>query len=433
MHFNGTSSLPPYERFQEMTESLVTTLEEDEVPPSDFRIARFVVEWMEFYRNNKTVILDQLNQKAADAAPFRDQISFVHRQHYRYLSHHVVTSDVEDSILKMSALVDQVSKTGPKSKVKGEVDKQAAVLFALPADVLQVALGKLSSFKDLVRAGTINQKIRSSVLNIAAWKQHPSYQAAVQQPDYDLFKQFLEVLKLYGGSKDEKSRNFAKELATAFFFDASEDSLRCFLRDNGIEGRAFLHDLLKDVDLGHRRQLTLTSARWLHEDKLTLKFLLQKCPSLTSLRLDAVETLFDEDLKNCPAHLSSFSCEACPKVEGLFLQTWPNPSNLQSLNLSGCKAFQATHLAKNLPKFTHLHTLELRGLKLTDEDLAFLPKLNQLEKIDLSQNPALTDNTLKALAAIPTLKTIVLKGNKGLTSAAIRDLKTNRPNIVIET
>jgi len=87
---------------------------------------------------------------------------------------------------------------------------------------------------------------------------------------------------------------------------------------------------------------------------------------------------------------------------------------------------------KALATTTNLRSLELRKTGQTDETLKLVAKLPRLESIIIGDNSKFTDEGLASLGESKSLKTIEIKNITGITNKGIRDFKTKYPTIAIK-
>ena len=142
--------------------------------------------------------------------------------------------------------------------------------------------------------------------------------------------------------------------------------------------------------------------------------------------LKADEYLFMPDEKNVSGFVDSLAVVArCRSVRGLFV---PRTDNLHEA---------LTRVAK----IQHLSRLRMRGTDVNEDDLAVLAGMKNLQDLDLSQNPTVTDAGIAALSGLENLRVLDLTSTSvtgtGLTPwtdfrDALRDIQYSG-SIVIES
>lgn len=298
----------------------------------------------------------------------------------------------------------------------------------LPADLLRVVMSFLN-LKELMQVSWVSKNFRRHMLEIQTWRSNHMFQKLLRSGKRDgrvARDQFTKVLRGF------QQQAITPRLATEFTTRAGHDVWRFYLEEIDKDGRDLLYQLLKEQDLSSMQFLYLPGYNWLDKDNLNFEFFLKKCPNLAGLHVGGGQTFITDSILKGIAErypeLTHFNCENSSLVTGSYLNSWP-ATKIETLELGGSPKFQAGHLSANVAKFPELKRLLLFNLRLTDEDIASLAKLNKLEDLNLSGNPNLTDATLAVLEKLPSLKIVNLKGVKNITSAGLRALRASRPDL----
>lgn len=121
--------------------------------------------------------------------------------------------------------------------------------------------------------------------------------------------------------------------------------------------------------------------------------------------LKADEYLFMPDEKNVSGFVDSLAVVArCRSVRGLFV---PRTDNLHEA---------LTRVAK----IQHLSRLRMRGTDVNEDDLAVLAGMKNLQDLDLSQNPTVTDAGVASLSGLENLRYLDLE-NTNVTGTGLKD------------
>ena len=121
--------------------------------------------------------------------------------------------------------------------------------------------------------------------------------------------------------------------------------------------------------------------------------------------LKADEYLFMPDEKNVSGFVDSLAIVArCRSVRGLFV---PRTDNLHEA---------LTRVAK----IQHLSRLRMRGTDVNEDDLAVLAGMKNLQDLDLSQNPTVTDAGIATLSGLENLRVLDLTSTS-VTGTGLKD------------
>ncbi len=99
-----------------------------------------------------------------------------------------------------------------------------------------------------------------------------------------------------------------------------------------------------------------------------------------------------------------------------------------SLRLAVKKEVTNAEIEKYVAKLTTLHMLSLDGTSVTNDGLAFLKPLVNLEQLDLGSLKGVTGAGFVHLQALPNLKNLVLQSS-GITGADLETLATTLPRL----
>jgi hypothetical protein len=125
--------------------------------------------------------------------------------------------------------------------------------------------------------------------------------------------------------------------------------------------------------------------------------------------------------------MTSVNLSNASLLQGLFLDTLP--STIVHLDLTGCRSLTNEYLTSFIAKFYLLESLYLVGCpNLTDSTLEMIVECcSRLESIAVP--PGTTDNGLVALARLPNLRRVGIRGCDNITLQGIRSLLRGKPDL----
>ena len=188
-----------------------------------------------------------------------------------------------------------------------------------------------------------------------------------------------------------------------------------FISQSGFtdEGAANLNRLvnLKELRLDQNEQLT--------PDGL---FALEKCVALESLNLSGlpVGKLHFQRMAGF-TKLKRLDLTACDQVTGEDVGLLTGCEGLEEINFTGCRRIDSPDLMP-LKQFKNLKKLSFSNTRIKTDGIIHLQSLDDLESIDLSACKWVDDESVAAVAQIPSLKTVFLNSNSRITDQSLQHL-----------
>lgn len=353
-------------------------------PDLERKIKETFDKWVNFCEENQKLLFTSFNQLECEDAY---KVSSAIREASKGKEFHEKCEELQERL-------NTVMMRAIQSALKPAAGQ--ASLLSLPLELLRLNFALLPSLKDIFSWSRTSRQFRAIAYDLGSWKTSRAFQRILKESPVDLERKNFRGFLLRLGHRKE-TKNFATQLACEFFNNASDEVLQLFLNSaKPAELKQFF--VLIEGGALKRESLTLSGSHWIHQEPMTLTWLVSKLPDLKKVSLSGNASVTDENiLALAPlSKLKVLQLSGCKNITGKGLESLS--ISLEKLELSDCVALSPVEL-QSVKRFKNLMELNLsKNHQLQDIHIQFLSSLPGLTTIDLSQCIQMTDDALQYFA-----------------------------------